>query len=80
MPDSSNAKEYYNSYLKKKKPNISYYRTSKSSHKFSKTRRRTEKISQGGSGKGSNSYLYGKTKKSKTFLNERNVKITGTYF
>ena len=51
VPDPSNAKEYYNSYLKR--------RNTKTSHKLSKT----EKVSQSGS---SNS-LYSKTKKVKIF-------------
>ena len=63
MSDSSNAKECYNFYLKKKTATSVVIEHPKTSHKFSKTRRRPEKISQGGSGKSSNNYLFGKTKK-----------------
>ena len=55
MSNPSNCKEYCHSYLKKKKAKSVVIEHPKSSHKFSKTIRQTGKISQGGSGKSSNS-------------------------
>ena len=59
IPDPSNAKEYQNSYLKRKNTN---------------TIRQTKKISQVCSGKNYNSSLYSETKKYK-FFEQKNVKL-----
>ena len=59
VPDLGNAKEHYESFLRKT--------NRKSSRKLSKTVRPAEKVS-------SNSSLYSKTNQSEIFLNEKNIK------
>ena len=60
IPDTCNAKEHYQSFLRKK--------NTKTLHKLSKT----EKIYQAGS----TNFLYSETKKSKFFLNKQTNKQT----
>lgn len=79
MPDPSNTKEYQ-FYLKKKhiqKLNIVDIKSAiiehlKTSHKFSKTIEKAEKIYQVSR---SETFLYSETEHSEDFLNERSVKI-----
>ena len=77
IPDPHNAKEHYQSFIRKKKTQNQYNNHQKflktqglkTSHQLSKTIRQAEKV-------GSNTSLYSDTKKKKTqnFLNKRNVK------
>ena len=69
--DRSYAEEYYNSYLKRKNKKSAIIDHPRMSHKFSKTVRQTEKVSQVGPGKSSINSFYSETKKHEHFLKEK---------
>ena len=73
--DRSYAEEYYNSYLKRKNKKSAIIDHPRMSHKFSKTVRQTEKVSQVGPSKSSINSFYIETKKTRTFFKRKNVKI-----